>query len=330
MDSLTQIVLGASVAAVCVKPEHRRKAALVGAALGTLPDLDVLIDYGDAVSNFTYHRGFSHSLFVLIPFAVGVWRLLKQFWEPVKTSPRPWFYAVLLALATHPLLDAHTVYGTQLLWPIPTPPVMWSTVFIIDPLYTLPLLVGMIAILARPTGRFATRALSTGLVLSTLYLGWSWAAKAIVEDRVAAALNGSDGRVLTTPAPFSTLVWRILVVEDDTYKEGYYSVLAPNRSIEFTTHDKNLALIKAADHLAAVDRLQWFSQGFIKGSMREDYLVITDLRMGVEGSYVFNHAVASKPSKPSKAFEPIVTRQLPQSFSGEDISRLWEQIKAMH
>ncbi len=327
MDSLTQIVLGASVAAVCVKPEHRRKAALVGAALGTLPDLDVLIDYGDAVSNFTYHRGFSHSLFVLIPFAMGVWWLLKQFWEPVKTSPRPWFYAVLLALATHPLLDAHTVYGTQLLWPIPTPPVMWSTLFIIDPLYTLPLLVGMIAILARPNGRFAARALSTGLVLSTLYLGWSWTAKTIVENRVADALNGDGGRVLTTPAPFSTLVWRILVVDDATYKEGYYSVLAPKRPIEFTDHDKNLALINAADHLAAVDRLQWFSHGFIKGSMREDYLVITDLRMGVEGSYVFNHAVASKPSE---GFEPIVTRQLPQSFSGEDITRLWEQIKAMH
>lgn len=327
MDSLTQIVLGASVAAVCVEPKDRRKAALVGATLGTLPDLDVLIDYGDAVSNFTYHRGFSHSLFVLIPFAIGIWWLLKQFWEPVQASPRRWFYAVLLALATHPLLDAHTVYGTQLLWPIPTPPVMWSTLFIIDPLYTLPLLVGMIAILARPTGRFAARALSAGLVLSTLYLGWSWTAKAIVENRVATTLNGSGGRVLTTPAPFNTLVWRILVVDDDTYLEGYYSVLAPDRPIEFSQHDKNTALLEAAEHLAAVDRLQWFSHGFIKGSMREDYLVITDLRMGVEGSYVFNHAVASNPSG---GFEPIISQQLPQSFSGEDISRLWEQIKAMH
>ncbi len=45
--------------------EHRRKALLVGAMLGTLPDLDVFIDFGDAVRNFTYHRGFSHSLFIL-------------------------------------------------------------------------------------------------------------------------------------------------------------------------------------------------------------------------------------------------------------------------
>ena len=67
MDSLTQAALGAGVAAVCVRPEHRRRALLAGAMLGTVPDLDVLIDYGDAVANFTYHRGFSHSLFVLPP-----------------------------------------------------------------------------------------------------------------------------------------------------------------------------------------------------------------------------------------------------------------------
>lgn len=327
MDSLTQIALGASVAAICVKPEHRRKAALIGATLGTLPDLDVLIDYGDAVSNFTYHRGFSHSLFVLTPFAVAVWWLLKQFFRPVKESPRRWFYAVLLALATHPLLDAHTVYGTQLLWPIPTPPVMWSTLFIIDPLYTVPLLVGMIAILARPTVRFASRALATGLVLSTLYIGWSWTAKSMVERKVEASLASTEGRVLTTPAPFNTLVWRILVVKGDTYLEGYHSVLAPNRPIKFTEHDKNVTLLEAAKHLAAVDRLQWFSHGFIKGSMRDDYLVITDLRMGVEGSYVFNHAVANNRDN---ALEAIISRQLPASFSSEDVVALWEQIKAMH
>ncbi|NVK02727.1 MAG: hypothetical protein HWE12_14380 [Oceanospirillaceae bacterium] len=133
--------------------------------------------------------------------------------------------------------------------------------------------------------------------------------------------------MLTTPAPFNTLVWRILVVKGDTYLEGYHSVLAPNRPIQFTEHDKNATLIAAAQHLAAVDRLQWFSHGFIKGSMRDDYLVITDLRMGVEGSYVFNHAVANNRDN---TFEAIISRQLPASFSSEDVVALWEQIKAMH
>ena len=94
MDSFTQAVLGATVAAACVPKHQRRKAAVAGAMLGTLPDLDVVIDYGDAVSNFTYHRGFSHSLFVLIPFCVLLWYLLNRFWILILQSPKAWFFAI--------------------------------------------------------------------------------------------------------------------------------------------------------------------------------------------------------------------------------------------
>lgn len=67
MDSLSQVVLGASVGGAVMGRTLGRSALLSGALLGTLPDLDVLIDYGDAVANFTEHRGFSHSLLVLLP-----------------------------------------------------------------------------------------------------------------------------------------------------------------------------------------------------------------------------------------------------------------------
>ena len=73
MDSITQAALGACVTAACVPRGHRRKALLAGAMLGTLPDLDVFIDYGDAVRNFTFHRGFSHSVFVLPAVALAIW-----------------------------------------------------------------------------------------------------------------------------------------------------------------------------------------------------------------------------------------------------------------
>ena len=53
MDSVTQLVVGATVSAVCVPAQHRRRALGLGAALGTLPDLDVSIDYGNAVATFT-------------------------------------------------------------------------------------------------------------------------------------------------------------------------------------------------------------------------------------------------------------------------------------
>ncbi len=63
MDSLTQFVLGAAVSTVLLgKKLGPRKAALIGGALGTLPDLDVLIPYDDPIDSFVYHRGWTHSV----------------------------------------------------------------------------------------------------------------------------------------------------------------------------------------------------------------------------------------------------------------------------
>ena len=76
-----------------------------------------------------------------------------------------------------------TVYGTQLLLPFSDYPVGVGSVFIIDPLYTLPLIVGILGWLwlrHRDPAR-AQRWNATGLALSTLYLGWTVAAQAHVE-----------------------------------------------------------------------------------------------------------------------------------------------------
>src|SRR5688500_5168415 len=146
MDSLTQIVLGAAVAAAITPAAHRRAALLAGAALGTLPDLDSLILLPltrDPVTLMTVPRRFSHSLFVLPLLGALLWWLFRRFGHGrVAHAPRRWFWAIQLALITHPLLDAFTVYGTQLWWPLRPPPAMWSSVFIIDPAYTLWLIAG--------------------------------------------------------------------------------------------------------------------------------------------------------------------------------------------
>ncbi|HBK37567.1 MAG TPA: hydrolase, partial [Halomonas sp.] len=61
MDSITQAALGAAVGGAVLGKRLGRKAIVIGALLGTLPDLDVALDYGDAIANVTEHRGFSHS-----------------------------------------------------------------------------------------------------------------------------------------------------------------------------------------------------------------------------------------------------------------------------
>ena len=67
--------------------------------------------------------------FALLLVAAAIWWLFRRFGNGrVAASPTRWFWAIQLALVTHPLLDAFTVYGTQLLWPFAPPPAMWSSV----------------------------------------------------------------------------------------------------------------------------------------------------------------------------------------------------------
>ena len=147
MDSITQIALGAAVGEVVLGRQVGRRAMLWGGICGLFPDLDLLVPLNDAVKEFTYHRGPSHSLFVLAALTpLFVWLILKLHRHTVQSRNR-WYGLVFLVFATHVLLDCFTVYGTQIFWPLKTPPIMWSTIFIIDPAYSLPLLIGVLAAL---------------------------------------------------------------------------------------------------------------------------------------------------------------------------------------
>lgn len=235
MDSLSQIVLGASVQGAILGKYQGRKAYLYGAMLGTLPDLDVLIHYSDPISNMTYHRGFSHSLIVLT--AVGiVGALLISRYHAWRNMPLPYSTmrlatAMTLALTTHPLLDSFTVYGTQLLWPLQESlsltPFSIASMFIIDPLYTLPLLIAMIIGLIKgskltifKTGVLAhcQRLAIWMLVISSGYLMLSLGLKYYAQDKaeqtLAAAKIDNIARIKTMPVLPTILMWRT-VAEDD-------------------------------------------------------------------------------------------------------------------
>ena len=326
MDSVTQAALGAAIGGAIAPAGQRRKALLAGAALGTLPDLDVLIDYGDAVANFTYHRGFSHSLFVLPPFAVLLWLALKRWWAPVRGAPSRWLAIIGLALITHPLLDAHTAYGTQLLWPLTVPPTMWATLFIIDPLFTLPLLIGIIFVAARPARPWSARVIHACVLLSTLYLGWSWIAQSIVADHAEEALAARDLRgapVFIVPTPFNTVLWRIVVQTDEGYLEGFDSLLVDEDQLDFTAYAFDRELLEAAGDVWAVSRLRWFSQDFVKAAVANDRLIITDLRMGQEPIYVFSHVAAARGNP---HWQPTPTELIPVSIDERALLDAWTRM----
>jgi len=295
MDSFTQIALGAAVGEATLGRQIGNRAVLWGGICGLFPDLDVLIPFGDAVKNFTYHRGFSHSLFVLAAMTpIFVWLILKLHPQTIKFRTR-WIALVYLAFATHVLLDCLTVYGTQVLWPLPTPPVMWSTIFIIDPAYSLPLFCGVLAALVlsrkKPWGHVLNAAL---LTLSTVYLIWSIGAKLYVTDTALQSLkrqNIHHNQVLTVAAPFNTILWRVLAMDGSGYYEGFYSLLDDTGDIQFKHYPSDKKLLEDITDHWPVRRLHWFTHGYYSVQRLENDIVISDLRMGLEPDYVFRFKV---------------------------------------
>ncbi len=329
MDSLSQLALGAAVsvavmgrraaqpAAATGRPVALWKAAAWGALAGTLPDLDVFIAHGDPILDMVLHRAETHALFWLLLFSLPFgWCVARLQGQPAQW--RRWWLAMALALLTHPLLDAMTVYGTRLLLPFSDTPLGVGSIFIIDPLYTLPLLAGVVAalVMAGRSRSRAWRANLVGLALSTAYLGWSVAAQQHVTGVAMAALQQqgiSADRVLVTPTAFNTVLWRVLAVGPDAVHEGFHSLADDAGPLHFDRFARDAALDArlAAEQgpQSPAQALRDFSQGYYRVAAGGDgrSVLITDLRMGQEPYYTFSFVVAEQAGAALAAVQP--TRQ---------------------
>lgn len=325
MDSLSQAALGAAVGlAVMGRRTKPWKAAAVGALVATLPDLDSFYDFGDPISNMTYHRANSHALFwqtlasPLIAFiaAKGL-REMHQF--------KRWWLMVWLALITHALLDWTTVYGTQLGLPFTDTPFAIGSMFIIDPLYTLALLIGIVVALSLRDTR-GWRWNVAGLMVSTAYLGWSVAAqhhvKGVAEESLRAQGQQVE-RLLVTPTAFNSVLWRVVAITPQGYLEGFHSMLDRDREIAFDAFPRGEGLYEKLRGNWHVDRMAWFSRGFFKMSERNGHAIITDLRMGQEPYYAFNFVVAQRQSPTFAAVPPTELSERPPVGAG--MSWLWRR-----
>ena len=296
MDSVTQFALGAAIGEAVLGRKVGKRAAITGGLVATLPDLDTFIPWEDAVAAFTYHRSATHSLLMLslVSPLVG-WLVLKS-QQALGPHSRKVYLMVFLVLFTHPLLDGFTVYGTQLFWPLNAYPVSWSTIFIVDPAYTLWLLTGFISAMVMSRERSTGHVLNyAGLVISSCYLTWTVAAKVVVDaraERLLAAQGIAYDKLMSTPAPFNTLVWRIIGRVEDGYFDAFLPVFTSAGPLEVNFHDSDDALLDELGGHWPVQRLVWFTHGFYKVTRRGKDIVVTDLRMGLEDGYVFNFKVA--------------------------------------
>ncbi len=328
MDSVTQLALGAAVGEATLGRKCGNKAIWWGGVCGTIPDLDVFIPFSDPVTAFISHRSFSHSLFTFTLLTPCLVWIICRLHPQVAEYKRRWMVGVYLALATHALLDSFTAYGTQLFWPISSHPIMWSTIFIIDPLYTVPLLVGVVVALVMSRGKgLGHTANNVGLIVSTLYLSWTFIAKFHVEhfaQEQLATQQVSYAHMLVQPTPLNTLLWRILIMKERGYAEGYYSIVNQQTDIHLTHYSSDVQFLDTLMDHEPVQGLRYFTQGFWGINQDNNLIVISDLRMGMEPNYAFSFTVG-KSQKP--VISPVASEQRASTTNwGQVLPWVWQRI----
>jgi len=325
VDTLTQALLGGAVAYAVAGKVSPRKAVLWGAAVAVLPDLDVFIPYANDLDAVTMHRSWSHSWLVQSAVApvIALFAYKKDHTFDLKT----WWWLIWLVLITHSALDALTIYGTQLFWPFMPPPVSIGSVFIIDPVYSIPLLLGFISVVLRPQASTSRRLMLSGFVFSCVYLIAGLLTQNWMVQQAKVALQQQQityDKVLVSPTPFNSLLWRILVINDNQYFQGFRSVFDDEKPIHFSQYNRQSELNLLLKDIHALQQLDWFSHGFYALEQHHHLIIAKDLRMGIEPSYFFRFVLAEE--KPNKIIAVSPYRLASEHVSMPYLIQIWRRI----
>jgi inner membrane protein len=216
LDLLTQGLLGGTLALSAAKKNESRSAAITGFIAALVADADVLIgSSGDPLLNLEFHRHFTHSL-VFIPVGALIatlllWPLLRKRLE----FKRIYLYA-LLGYATSGLLDACTSYGTHLLWPFSDTRIAWSIIAIVDPLFSLILVIALI--LGFKYRKTVPARIGLALAGAYLLAGLWQHESALQAARELASQRGhSVQRIIVKPTMANLLLWRSVYQSGDRF-----------------------------------------------------------------------------------------------------------------
>ena len=335
MDSLTQAALGAVIGELVLGRQLGRRSIAWGALFGTLPDLEVILTWPCPTSwGLHIHRGFSHSIFLI---GLLTWLLAKPFakrWKKDKVTPQRAALFVFLAWGTHVLIDVFTVYGTGVLSPLPGHRASLDNMFIIDPVFTIPLVVAVvIGLFVKPKEwkkGHGIRSAAWCLGISCFYVGLSFLAKNSVSQAVTADLarrEVSYQRKMEAPTPFNIIFWRLLVDRPGEIWVGYRSVFDPaDRPIRWTVIAKGEEIAAKYQDASEVKTVQWFSKGWWIARESADGLWIADMRFG-EGRTWDERGVALRPSfvwtyDPETTKDPLRQHGMERREAGESMRRM--------
>ena len=280
MDSITQAGVGAAIGHALLGRKFKPKGAILGAVVATIPDLDVLLyTVYDSYEMLSIHRGYSHSiLFTLIGGFLMAYFLSKWSYTNAFSFLRLLIFS-WLCLITHVLLDTFTAYGTQLYLPFSNERVSYDSINVIDPLYTLPLLIGLLLCLWKKKPKFNYY----GLFFSSVYLGLTLVNKLYIEHQVSSLFSAKKIKyehLLTMPVGIANINWYgVAKSSDSIYMIKYNLLNKKNYGVfSFPINDKYLNEID----VNVAKKMRWFAKGFytvekINGKIRV-YNLQVDMR----------------------------------------------------
>ena len=266
MDPLSQAALGAAAALVVSRPKQMRWSAALGAGSGMAPDLDVFIrSSSDPLLFLEYHRQFTHAL-IFIPIGALLCTLIARPLIRNAISNRAVFRFCLLGYGSHGLLDACTSYGTQLLWPFSDLRIAWNNVSVVDPLFTLPLLIGVVVAALRKSPRWTQFAAVWAVGYLLLGVGQRERAESVGAE-LAASRGHAPSELVAKPAFGNLLLWKTIYEHDehfyvDAARLGLRATTFPGQSTRKLDLLRDLPWLAPDSQQARdIERFRWFSKG---------------------------------------------------------------------
>ena len=282
MDPISQGVLGASCAQSISRRRNLAPATVAGALAGMAPDLDVLISSTtDPLLFLEYHRHFTHAL-AFIPVGALICAIAFHWFLRHQLKFSFTYLACLVGYASHGPLDACTTYGTLLFWPFSDTRVAWNNVSVVDPIFTVPVLVLGYYSFKRHSPILGRCAL--GWAIGYLLLGLSQTHSAQTAGAELAASRGHvPVRAQASPAIGNLWLWRHIYEYDgriyaDALRVGFNDRVFEGSSLSrLNMSEFARRLNQGSTQAKDVDRFAKFADGYL-GIAEDDENRIIDLR----------------------------------------------------
>jgi inner membrane protein len=262
-----------------------KKAMWMGALANNFPDVDVISGlWENETHSLLVHRGITHSIICnLVMSFVFAW-VFQKLYRKYELSYKRWLLLFGSGLFLHIVLDAFTAYGTGWFEPFSSYRVTFNTIFILDPIFTLPVLIAAIALMIlRRQSQKRERWWKFGLGLSTAYLVIIIINKLYVNRVVRtniAEQHMASTDFMATPTPLNNVLWYIVVKGNNEQHVAYYSIFDRNKTLSFETFKVNDSLLGFPCDEGSVKDLKQFSRGFYVANVENDTIVFSDIRFG--------------------------------------------------